>query len=158
MSNDALTTAVNLAKQFEGCKLAPYLDTGGVPTIGWGTTYLLDGSRVTMKTPELTQDEADSILAQKMQECINDVMHLVHVPLNPNQIAALADFCYNLGSHALLGSTLLHFLNGSLYVAAANQFEVWSKGRVNGTLQTLPGLLRRRTAEQGLFVLSYYQS
>lgn len=156
-TNDPLSLAVNLAKQFEGCKLAAYLDTGGVPTVGWGSTYLLDGTRVTMKTT-LTQEEADELLTKKMAECIADVQHLVHVPLNPNQTAALADFVYNLGSGALAGSTLLHFLNGSLYVAAANQFVVWDKGRVKGVLTALPGLTKRRTAEQGLFVLSYYQS
>ena len=36
----------------------PYRDSRGIPTIGFGSTMLKDGSRVTMDTPPMTTDEA----------------------------------------------------------------------------------------------------
>lgn len=36
----------------------PYLDSKGIPTIGFGSTMLKDGSRVTMKTKPITNEEA----------------------------------------------------------------------------------------------------
>lgn len=33
---------------------APYRDSKGIPTIGFGSTVLKDGSRVTMNTPPIT--------------------------------------------------------------------------------------------------------
>jgi lysozyme len=82
-----------------------------------------------------------------MARCVQQVDSVVTCPLNPNQTAALADFVYNLGFGAFRSSTLLKLLNRSRLTAAAYQFARWDMA--GG--QVLPGLLRRRLAEQALF-------
>ncbi|PRP70248.1 muraminidase, partial [Chromobacterium amazonense] len=75
------------------------------------------------------------------------VSRLVKVQLRQNQFDALVSFSYNLGLGSLQNSTLLRLLNQGDYAGAAGQFILWDKagGKV------LPGLQRRRAAEQALF-------
>lgn len=151
MGEIALQKACELAASFEGCVLHPYLDVGGVPTIGYGATHLLDGTKVTMATPPITATEALGLLKKEMAQYLGDVEDAVRVPVNPNQLAALADFAYNEGSDALAGSTLLHLLNEGDPDGAADQFSRW----VYGGGQLLKGLVRRRAAEKQLFTTPY---
>ena len=46
----------------------PYLDSGGVPTIGFGSTVLKDGSRVTMDTAPITTEEAYELARWHLEE------------------------------------------------------------------------------------------
>lgn len=46
----------------------PYLDSRGVPTIGFGSTMLKDGSRVTMDTKPITTDEAYELARWHLEE------------------------------------------------------------------------------------------
>lgn len=47
---------------------APYRDSKGIPTIGFGSTVLKDGSRVTMNTPPITNDEAYELARWHLEE------------------------------------------------------------------------------------------
>ena len=73
------------------------------------------------------------------------------VPLNENQYSALCSFIYNLGRGSFAKSTLLKRLNTGNYQAAADELLRWDKARVNGKLQPVAGLSRRRRAERELF-------
>lgn len=46
----------------------PYLDSQGIPTIGFGSTILKDGSRVTMNTKPITTDEAYELARWHLEE------------------------------------------------------------------------------------------
>lgn len=46
----------------------PYLDSKGIPTIGFGSTMLKDGSRVTMKTKPITTEEAYELARWHLEE------------------------------------------------------------------------------------------
>ena len=46
----------------------PYRDSGGVPTIGFGSTVLKDGSRVTMDTAPITTEEAYELARWHLEE------------------------------------------------------------------------------------------
>lgn len=46
----------------------PYLDSKNVPTIGFGSTLLKDGSRVTLDTPPITTDEAYELARWHLEE------------------------------------------------------------------------------------------
>ena len=130
-----------LIKSFEGCKLAAYLDSVGVPTIGYGHT-----SGVFMGD-SCTQAQADAWLAEDLKDaekCVNDA---VTVPLTQNEFDALVSFTFNLGCGNFRKSSLLRLLNGSDYDAAALEFRKWDKA--GG--QVLAGLTRRRNAEARLF-------
>ena len=76
------------------------------------------------------------------------VSSLVKAPLNQNQFDALVSFAYNVGGGAFASSTLLKLINAGAFGAAAAQFTKWdlARGEVSA------GLLRRRQAEQQLFV------
>ena len=139
---------LNLIEQFEGCKLSPYLDSRGIPTIGIGSTHYNDGTAVTMDDPAITKEQAYDMLSfhlQGVEACINS--H-VTVSINQNQFDSLADFVYNEGSGNFASSTLLKCINNNDFNGAAAQFLVWDKA--GG--QELAGLERRRQAEQALFL------
>lgn len=132
-----------LLKGFEKCSLAAYLDSGGVWTQGWGHTGPdVDQCRL------WTQDEADDHLAQDLRGPEATVNGYVTAPINQNQFDALVDFAYNVGTHALQGSTLLKYLNLQKYQLADSEFLKWNHD--NGQIKL--GLTRRRQAERALFL------
>lgn len=134
---------IKLVKSFEGLKLVAYKCPAGIWTIGYGHT----GPDVT-PGQVITQAQADALLARDLERFEAGVARLVKVPMTQNQLDALVCFSYNLGLGALQGSTLLRLLNAGDYAGAAAQFPRWDKagGKV------LPGLTRRRAAEQALFL------
>jgi len=132
---------LNLLKEFEGCELTAYADSGGVMTIGYGHT---DGV-----TPgeTITQAQADEFLVKDVAWAESAVETIVEVDLTPNQFSALVCFVYNIGTTAFEDSSLLAAVNDKFWTVAANQFGRW----VYAGGQLLPGLVRRRNAERSLF-------
>ncbi len=138
---------LDIIKQFEGFSATPYLCPAGYPTIGYGSIWDLEGNRLTIDSPEVTEAEADTLLARECRHAERTVTRLVRVPLNGNQFSALVSFTYNLGSGNLQSSTLRMKLNRGDYAGAADEFPKWR--RAGGRI--LKGLVRRRAAEQALF-------
>lgn len=68
------------------------------------------------------------------------------------QFDACADFCFNLGTGAFMGSTLRKkiLLKAPLKEIQA-EFKKWDKARVNGVLKPLAGLTKRREWEAVTF-------
>src|SRR5271157_4427775 len=66
---------LHLTKQFESCRLSAYLDSKGVPTIGWGHTFGVDLGDT------CTQVQADEWLRQDVQWATQVVNAKVSVPL-----------------------------------------------------------------------------
>lgn len=148
MTRKVNKAGLDLIKSFEGLVLHPYLDSVNVPTIGYGTTFYEDGTKVTMQDPSITEGRAEELLIEHVESFAKSVEKAVKVPLTDNQFAALVSFAYNLGTGNLNSSTLLRKLNAGDYQGAANEFERWNKagGKV------LAGLTRRRQAEKALFL------
>jgi lysozyme len=136
---------LDLVKSFEGCKLTAYQDSGGIWTIGYGTT----GANV-VEGLTIDQTTADKWLMDRLNQTGDEVFGYVHVPLNDNQFSALVSFAYNVGIGNFKHSTLLTLLSGGDYKSASDEFLKWDK--IKGVVY--PGLLRRRLAEQTLFNLS----
>jgi lysozyme len=151
---------INLITQFEGLAqldqssglVYPYLDPANIPTIGYGSTYDINGNPITMNTPPMTVAQCQQLLFTSLQSYVNSVNSMVNVQLTQNQFDALVDFCYNAGAANLAASTLLKMVNAGNFSGAAGQFLLWNKAHVNGQLVVLPGLTRRREAEQALFM------
>jgi lysozyme len=139
---------LKLITTFEGLSLKPYLDSGGRATIGFGTILYPNGHAVTMDDPDCTQEQANGYLEWQVNQKAARVSTLVKVPVNQNQFDALCSFAYNLGLGSLGGSTLLKLLNAGDFHGVAAQFPIWDKA--GG--QVVAGLLRRRLAEQALFL------
>jgi len=60
-------------------------------------------------------------------------------------------FVYNVGSGNFEKSTLLRLLNQGNHAAVPTELKKWTKGRQNGQLVDLPGLVKRRASEAELF-------
>lgn len=136
---------------FEDCRLTAYRDGGGVWTIGWGHTGHDVHEGLT-----ITQAEADLLFEADLVEVVAGVNELLTVTVTQAQFNALCSFAYNVGldidddtkAEGLGDSTLLRKLNAGDIAGAAAEFPKWDhdNGRV------VPGLLRRRLAEQALFL------
>lgn len=148
---------IELLKKFEGTgpvkkgMLHAYLCPAGIWTIGYGSTFLADGSPVTKNQKPITFDEAEVLLASTLTSYERTVSKYVKVPLTENQFSALVSFVYNVGAANFANSTLLKRVNAKDFGSAAKEFLKWDKARVNGTMVALPGLTKRRQAESILF-------
>jgi lysozyme len=140
---------IELLKSFEGLKLEPYLDSAGIPTIGWGTIMYPNGVSVTMDDPTITEDQAQQYFEFEVGKKTASIEQMVTVDVNDNEYGALVSFAYNLGLGSLHGSTLLKLLNsGQDRNVVADQFLRWNKA---GGVE-VAGLTRRRQAERALFL------
>lgn len=131
--------------KWEGFRAEAYLDTGGVWTIGYGTTRI-NGEPV-RKGMTCTREQAARWFKNDLEWAEEAVNKNVKVPLSQNQFDALVSFIYNVGASAFRNSTLLRELNESDYIEAANQLLRWKYD--NGRM--IEGLLNRRKAEKKLF-------
>lgn len=148
---------IDLVKQFEGFRPKPYLDTAGVPTIGYGTIRYPNGVRVTMKDPEITESKAIEYMMNDLKAFEKDVKSLTKtVKLTDNQYAALVSFAYNVGSdididtspEGLGDSTLLKkVLKNPNDPTIKNEFAKWiySGGKKTN------GLVNRRKKEAEIY-------
>ena len=128
----------------------PYRCPAGHPTIGWGHRLL---KRDTFTCP-ITAGQAHDLLVADVAGAATTVAYSVRVRLHQCMFDALTSLCFNIGSGAFMGSTLIHQLNAGAYHAAADQFLRWNKARNPTTrqLEPLAGLTRRRDAERALFL------
>lgn len=133
-------------EEVEGIRLEAYYDSGGLPTIGIGSTRMF-GKPVQMGMT-CTVEEAYDQCKQDLADVEETLSKVVGVPLTQNQVNALASFIYNIGITAFVKSTLLKKLNMKDYRGAADQFMRWNidNGRV------VPGLTNRRIKERSLFL------
>ena len=132
---------LDLIKKFEGCELKAYQDSVDVWTIGFGHTKGVE------EGDEITQDEAEEMLASELDEYEGYIDDMVECDLEQCQFDALVAWVYNLGPTNLKSSTMLKRLNSNDLDDVPNQIKRWDKagGKV------LAGLVRRREAESLLF-------
>ncbi|OCZ20281.1 lysozyme [Acinetobacter pittii] len=136
-----------LIRGFEGFRNTAYLDTGSVPTIGFGTIKYPNGKAVRMGDT-CTRAQAEEWLKNDCKWVDACLDKYVKVKVTQNQFDALASFVYNVGETAFIKSTMLAVLNQGNYIAAANQFDRWIFD--NG--KRINGLVNRRAAEKKLFL------
>lgn len=154
-NSPALPTAVDLVKEFEGFRSTAYLDTNGLPVIGYGQTRI-NGQRVRLGQ-YITQAQASAELKQELDQIQKLVLSYARVELNPHQLGALTSLVFNAGTIILTDSTLIRKLNAGDYTGAAQEFPRWNKANQGGKLVPFPGLTRRRLAEKQLFLTPYQQ-
>ena len=136
------TAGLECIKKSESCRLAAYLDTGGVWTIGWGHT------KGAHQGQSCSQEQADAWLIEDCAEAVAAVNKLVHVALTQNEFDALVSFVFNIGAGQFAGSTMLKFLNADRKELAALEFRKW---RFDNHVE-VRGLLERRVREKCLFL------
>lgn len=141
-------TLLEIIKQFEGCRLEAYKCPSGIPTIGYGNTTYLDGSKVQMGD-KITQADAEVMLQKTVEGFKTQVKRIVPGTLPEGAVDALTSFVYNVGCAALQKSTLLKRIkeNPMNLKSIEAEFSRWNKG--GG--KVLPGLVRRRAMEYKMY-------
>ncbi len=132
-------TGLDLIKTFEGCRLKAYKCPADVWTIGYGHT----GSDV-KQGMVITQAEADRLLQQDLERFEKNVMKFANkYHWTQNEFDALVSFAFNVGSIDQLVS------NGNRTKAQIAE-AITKYNKAGG--KVLAGLVRRRKAEQELFL------
>ena len=132
------TAGINLIKKYEGCILTAYRCPAGVLTIGYGHTGKdVKENMIITKAQAEKLLKADLVEFEKKVSAYDSIYHF-----NANQFSALVSFAYNIGSIDQLtakGTRSLEEISEKmlLYNKAAGK--------------QLPGLVKRRKAEQELF-------
>lgn len=151
-----------LIKAFEGKHSQPYLCPAYLWTIGYGRVLYQD--QIKLKVPdrktyplkpehdrEWSDEAIDLLLDADLLRIESGVLRLCPDSADhQGQFDALVAFAFNCGLGALQGSTLRRLYNAGDIGGAAAEFPKWNKG--GG--RVLPGLTRRRLAEQALFLSS----
>lgn len=142
---EAVEVAAALCRPFEGLRLAPYICPAGYATIGYGTVYKPDGSKVTMDHPPITKETAEEWLLHELRHnyLVGVLKASPGLLANPKAFGALTDFAYNLGVPRYRASTLRRKINERDWPGAREQLALW----VRGGGKVLPGLVKRRAAE-----------
>lgn len=128
-------------REWEGCELKAYKDTGGVWTIGVGHT----GPDV-KPGMTITQLEADELLRMDIED--HDPTPFLKVPTKQHEYDAMCSLAFNIGLERFRNSTALKRHNLGNRMGAANAFLLWKFD--NGKI--IKGLMRRREAERKLYL------
>jgi lysozyme len=173
---DVPREAIDLIKSFEGIpdgdkstvNIDAYLCPAGIWTIGWGHAIVDNAAQ--LKGPGnmararalypggITREQAEALLCGDLIPRAAALSSVLKVELDDAEFGALVALVFNIGMGNLGASTLLRLLNAGDKAGAAQQFLAWDKARVNGVLQSLAGLTRRRRAERALFLGEDWQA
>lgn len=138
---------LELIKSFEGFRARSFRLPNGDYLIGFGHT----------KTAEPGQ-EITRVAAEKLLKTIDlppieaEIANAVFSPLSQNEFDALVSLTFNIGIDAFRTSDVVRYLNEGSPLAAAHAITFWRKGRIDGRLNVIDALVRRRAAEHALFL------
>lgn len=135
-----------LVKKDEGLRLAAYQDVASVWTIGYGHTPARPGQKI-------TEADAEDLLRHdiaRFERAVDAVTQ--DVPTTEEQFSAMVSLAFNIGIGAFKGSSVLKKHRAKDYSGAAAAFLLWDKGHVEGQLEVIPGLLRRRNEERRMYL------
>lgn len=128
---------IDIIKSFEGCRLSAYRCPAGVWTIGYGHTLGIRSGDI------ITQKQAEDFLLQdlaKYEHQVNKFDDTYH--WTQNEFDALVSFAFNIGN--IIGLT-----KGGTRSKKQIADAILLYNKAAGV--TLPGLIRRRSAEHDLF-------
>ena len=133
----ASDVCIQAIKGFERLEIKAYKCPAGILTIGYGHTQGVKVGQV------ITEAQADVLLKGDVLNVENSLNKL-NLDLTQGQFDSLVDFCFNLGFHKFLGSTLYRMI--AVHASDANivtQFRRW----VYADGKKLNGLVKRREWE-----------
>lgn len=128
---------IDKIKEFEGCKLYAYRDSGGKPTIGFGHTKSV---RMGMAC---TKAQAEAWLKDDLADAEKFVSAISQIDTYGKWVATL-DFCFNLGTGNFKGSTLFKKIRAK---ASTSEIQAQFRRWVYSNGKKLDGLVRRREWE-----------
>jgi lysozyme len=147
MQREVSTEGRALIQEFEGLSLTAYLCPAGRWTIGYGhTDGVQPGDRI-------TKAHADSLLSADLVsygEAVDAALGACEA--TRHEFDAMVSLAFNVGIAGFKGSTVLRLHRQGDRQGAARAFGMWNKTMVNGRLQEVPGLTRRRAAETAFYL------
>lgn len=145
---------ISLLIKRESIRRMMYLDSAGLPTIGIGhllTKDELSSGKITIGGERvrwhdeggLSDAQVKQLFAQDLKVYEQAVNKDTHIELAQYQYDCLVSFCFNVGTEAFRGSTLLKKVNTSDFASVPAELGKWvhSAGKVN------KGLVNRRAGE-----------
>jgi lysozyme len=113
---------LQIIKQSEGLRLKAYFE-GNKWRIGYG-----HGGAVSQDST-ITEEQANAMLRDDLQECESAVASAVKVPVTGNEFSALASLCFNIGPSWFDRNKVdaVKRLNEGKRVEAAEAFNEWTK-------------------------------
>ncbi|NNE58997.1 MAG: lysozyme [Hellea sp.] len=136
---------LRLIKAYEGYVPGGRLTRDGQKLVGYGhLTADMDA--------KLDEDEAEELLKSELTAIQSLINTHVHAALTQGQFDALCSLAHSIGPGAFLASDTLHALNRGEIITAANGFDSWRLGNIDGQIYVVDALVRRRTAEKALFL------
>ena len=137
-----------LITKFEGFSATPYLCSATVPTIGYGSTFYIDGFKVTIKDSAISESQALDMFKIIADKFAINVTKLLKKTVTQNQFNSLVSFAYNCGITNFTKSTLLKKVNiNPNDLTIRQEFLKWNKAK--GKIIT--GLTRRRNEEANIY-------
>src|ERR1700759_4445069 len=110
-NNAVFPLCTSIVKQFEGFRAAPYLDSVGVPTIGYGTIQYPGGEAVKMRDPAITEPQGIQFLNYQRVLKADAISPRFQKKVSLHQGAAMLSLTYNIGSGAFSSSSVLRKFN-----------------------------------------------
>lgn len=143
-----IAAAAAIAIPAEGLRQWAYRDPPGILTVCYGHTGSVDPNR------QYSVAECRGLLDADMGQAVDAVTRCV--PGAPESVAvAFSDAVFNIGPTIACdraNSTAARLLAARQWRQACEQLPRWDKARVGGQLVALPGLTKRRAAEQQVCV------
>src|SRR6185369_8154128 len=129
---------LELIKQYEKEEQFQYLDSAGLPTIGYGhlltKSELMSGYiKINDKSvcfhdnDGLLHDETIALLDQDLDPVEHIVNKLVNVSLTQNQFDALVILTFNIGNGGFAESTALKMINAKKFAEVPDAIMRWNK-------------------------------
>lgn len=140
--SSAIMSPLGLAalKSREGVRLKAYLDSVGVPTIGYGSTKGVKLGQT------ITQAQADALFLNDLASHALPILSSIKVSVADHERDALISIAFNIGVNGFKGSTFLRLLNQGDRAGCAAAIMAWRKP---------PEIITRRTAERDQFLTPY---
>jgi lysozyme len=134
---------VDLIKHFEGFESKPYLCPAGIPTIGYGSTFYENKTKVTLLDKSISEQEAEGLLKLILEKFELIVERKLKRTVKQNEFDALVSFVYNCGG----SQTLFEMVNSQSVLLR----KWWETHYIMGGGKILNGLIARRKAESKIY-------
>ena len=145
--------AVDLIKEFEGFRSAPYNDGVGVATIGYGATFYENGNKVSYSDQPITEARGEELLKYHLEYFwgVQESTIPYWGEMTDGQKGCLLSFSFNCGAH-FYGSGGFNTITGAIRDKRWGDVPDALRLYVNPGSSVEAGLRRRREAEIGLWV------
>lgn len=137
---------LRLIKAYEGYRAEPRTLASGNRVIGFGHAVNSDDMTA------LSEEDAETALKADLAPIEDLINTHVHASMTQSQFDALCSLAFSIGTDAFMSSNILHSMNKGQVIEAANGFDLWRKGNIDGQIYVVDALVRRRTAEKALFL------